>query len=268
MRKLLFPILALILALGLVVSIATPALAATTTLNPSAAGSATNLPRTGAATSNWQACQTSNGDTSYVSWGADETWTFMGIPGYDLYALPDPALTGTITSVIVYIEARAVPTTIQQASAQTVIRTHNTTYYGGTATTIGGGTTYTLTNSYATYSYTYSTNPNTTSTWTWAEVNDLQAGVALRRANTGGVGPSWESRCTHVWVDVNYTPGGGPTVDHFGLNDVALITAGNRAAYTVTRYDASNNPVTSGVNTVYLYTNSTGGKCQILRCCH
>jgi hypothetical protein len=49
----------------------------------------------------------------------------------------------------------------------------------------------------------------------------------------------------------------GP-IDHFGLNDVIEINAGTRAAYTVTRYDQFNNLVTSGAQTVYLYTSSTG----------
>jgi hypothetical protein len=45
----------------------------------------------------------------------------------------------------------------------------------------------------------------------------------------------------------------------FWLNSPADITAGgDMAAYTVTRYDQYNNLVTSGAQTVYLYTNSTG----------
>jgi len=170
----------------------------TTTLNPNASGAQTGLYR-GAGTSNWNACTTSDGDTSYVRWGGSN-WT------YDLYNLADPVSpTGTINSVTVYFEAMAVPAPTQP-SAQTVIRIGTTNYYGGTSTTIGVGTTLTLTTSYATYSNTYLTKPGGGS-WGWADINSLQAGVALRQATSGVQDPSRASHCTHVWVVVNYTSG-------------------------------------------------------------
>lgn len=46
----------------------------------------------------------------------------------------------------------------------------------------------------------------------------------------------------------------------FALNDPGDITAGTRAAYTVTRRDSYGNLVTSGTQTVYLYSDSTGNK--------
>jgi len=50
----------------------------------------------------------------------------------------------------------------------------------------------------------YPTNPQSGNEWTWLEVNNLQAGVGLRRA--AGTGGNKESRCTQVWVVVDYTP--------------------------------------------------------------
>ncbi|MBI2099385.1 hypothetical protein HYT45_03180 [Candidatus Uhrbacteria bacterium] len=49
-------------------------------------------------------------------------------------------------------------------------------------------------------------------------------------------------------------------VSQFVLNDPGNITAGLRAAYTVTRKDQYGNLASSGNTTVYLYTNSTGGQ--------
>jgi gliding motility-associated-like protein len=48
--------------------------------------------------------------------------------------------------------------------------------------------------------------------------------------------------------------------DAYSLNQPADITAGNRAAYTVTRKDAYNNLAVAGNETVYLSANNTGGK--------
>ncbi len=45
---------------------------------------------------------------------------------------------------------------------------------------------------------------------------------------------------------------------HFVLNDPGDTTAGTRLGYTVTRQDQFGNVVTSGTNTVYLYSDSSG----------
>ena len=103
---------------------------------------------------------------------------------------------GKINSVTVYINARSVSTPIQP-SAYTRIKTNNTAY---------DGTEQTLTTSYSSYNTAYTTNPQSGNEWTWAEINALQAGVGLRRAmGTGGLAGR-ESRCTQVWVVIDYTP--------------------------------------------------------------
>lgn len=63
--------------------------------------------------------------------------------------------------------------------------------------------------SYADYSTTYTTNPNG-GAWTWAQINSLQAGVSLLHEHWL---PDRESRCTWVWVVVDYTPYTPPTAD-------------------------------------------------------
>lgn len=162
--------------------------ALTVTVRPSDVGDATGLTVVGAAT-NWQAVDDdpSDDDTSYVaSDGNSDTYQ------EDLYNVSDiTSAPGKINSVTVYINAKAeqAPT---QASAYTIIKISGTTDYG---------TAQTLTVSYAQYSTPYTTNPSDGSEWTWADVNNLQAGVGLRRAK-----PGKESRCTQVWVVVDYTP--------------------------------------------------------------
>jgi hypothetical protein len=47
-------------------------------------------------------------------------------------------------------------------------------------------------------------------------------------------------------------------VAKFSLNDVVSVSAGQRAAYTVTRKDQYGNLVTSGTTTAYLYSSSSG----------
>lgn len=186
MKKVLFPILVLILALGL----ATPVSASPdeVILTPMAAGDSTDLVLEGA-TTNWEAADSDDADISYVWRGANTYAT-------DLYELDNVILTGTINSVTVYIKARAEDAP-EQASAKTAIKIGTTEDYG---------TAETLTTSYATYSTTYTTNPGTTLAWAWEDIDDLQAGVSLQRAKSppGDI----RSRATQVWVVVDYTPAG------------------------------------------------------------
>ena len=186
--------MALVMAMVLIMlSFPVPAAAATLTLRPSAAGDETNLtPNTGA---NWAAVDevTSDGDTTHVDSGATDD-----IYRTDLYNLADTTLSGkgTINSVTVYINAR-IGITPTQDSAYTRIKT-NAVAYDGTAEFV--------TTSYATYSTAYTTNPQSGVSWTWAEVNALQAGVALRRGASTGAEANRHTKCTQVWVVVDYTP--------------------------------------------------------------
>ncbi len=133
---------------------------------------------------------TSDDDTTYVSVGNTDTYLT------DLYNVADTTVSGKgkINSVTVYIHVRA-GNTPTQASAYTRIKTNGFAY---------DGTALTITTTYATYNTAYTTNPQSGNEWTWAEVNALQAGVALRRPTT--TGPNKWSRATQVWVVVDYTP--------------------------------------------------------------
>ena len=81
-------------------------------------------------------------------------------------------------------------------TAQIKIITHSTEYSGDIETLqeeVG----------YLTFSKVWTNNPNTEQPWTWDEINALQAGVALLSE-----GPNYQSRCTQLYVEVEYTPVG------------------------------------------------------------
>jgi hypothetical protein len=84
-----------------------------------------------------------------------------------------------------------------------------------------------------------------------ANLNDNTAEtVNLSLADSGGTGLNVSST-----QDVIFAAGG---VAQFTIDDPGDGIAGNRFSYTVTRKDQFGNLVTSGIDTVYLYTNSLG----------
>jgi len=180
------PLILLMLVLAFIM-LPSPVHADTLTLRPGSAGDEAVLtPNTGA---NYAAVDevSSDGDTTYVGTGNDNTWK------HDLYNLPDTTVSGKgkINSVTVHINVKGT-----QAANQTNVYTRtktNGTAYNGTAQQTGA--------SYTEYSTQYTTNPQSSNEWTWGEVNALQAGVGMRRPKAGK-----ESRCTQVWVVVDYTP--------------------------------------------------------------
>jgi len=166
------------------------AVADTATPRPGGAGDEANLDVFGA-TNNWEAVDevTSDDDTTYVYTTDKDVYTT------DLHNLDDVSLSGAINSVTVYIRSRSVDTPTQ-AGAYTWIKTNGVSYSGSEIT---------LTTSYADYSTVYADNPQTGSAWTWAEIDALQAGAGLRGSKTSGPELQRESRCTQVWVVIDYT---------------------------------------------------------------
>jgi len=77
----------------------------------------------------------------------------------------------------------------------------NDSYYYGNETN--------LTTSWALYNHTWTTNPATGLSWTWDDIDDLQAGVALKGDYKTGY-------CTQVYVEVNYS---GNQWLSFGVNN-------------------------------------------------
>jgi hypothetical protein len=202
MRKVIFPLLGLILALGLALPMAIPASASpdSMTLNPNGAGAHTALGVSfvpdpilvpPALRNNWGVNTLDDGDTSFVH-RSGAGWD------YDLYTLEDPATSvGTITKVTVYIKAKKQLTdAATQAGARTVIS-------DGTNVAYGSGVT--LTDSYTPYYTEYVSKPTEFGggDWDWTDISSLQAGVSLERSNSTG-SPN-RSQCTLVYVVVDYT---------------------------------------------------------------
>ena len=162
---------------------------ATQTLRPNGAGDETFL--TPSAGANWECVDEAShdSDTSHVS------TTGAGVTG-DLYAKSSNSIgTGdTINSVTVYMVARITSSgRLINGQARNVIKEN------GVKTT---ATAQSLTTSYVSYSTTYTTKPSNGSAWTKTDIDNLQIGVSLSAQST-------TSRCTQVYVVVDYTPSGG-----------------------------------------------------------
>jgi len=173
----------------------------TVTLRPNTAGEETNLTPIGA-TNNWECVDEdpSDGDITYVEGDG-------GIYETDLYNLDDTSLSGAIRSVTIYVNCKG---TKEGVGARTTIKTNGV---------VDDGTPETLTTGYVDYSTVYTTNPQSENPWTWDEINALQAGVGLQKPTGGAV-----SRCTQVWVDVEYFLTAISIVDKVADTAVGTIT--------------------------------------------
>ena len=152
-------------------------------LVPNAGGDRTNMPdQFPDSGEHWDKVITEDGDSSYIATDR-KGWN------KDLYNLPDHEGEGTIISVRVYMVSRAAsnPT---QASANVLIKTNGTIYEGEKET---------LTTGYTSYSHQWINNPKTGLAWTWQEIDELQAGVEMRRALK-----NVSTLCTFVYVMIDF----------------------------------------------------------------
>lgn len=130
----------------------------------------------------WQcvAEEDTDDDATYIC-GSDNSYR------RDAYALENPSTgSGTIDSVVVSVRCRGT------GGGQ---RIRTLLAIGGSAEYYGSPVNLSSTSYYDVYSTTYAANPATSSAWTWSDINNLQAGVSIRRP----------ARCTQVWVNVFYT---------------------------------------------------------------
>jgi hypothetical protein len=107
----------------------------------------------------------------------------------DTYALPAGAGVGEIDSVKVV--ARCYGISGNYNYAKTVLRTHSNFYEGAAQQ---------LSANWQNISTEYALNPYTNQPWTWAEVDALEAGVALKSSSSG----EFFAICTQVYVEVTY----------------------------------------------------------------
>jgi hypothetical protein len=124
--------------------------------------------------------------------GADGDWQTPFVYYVDTYNFADHSVgAGTINSVTIYFRAQA--NSAGEFGKPSLI-THSVLYYG-TEVEISSS-------DWVNYSTTWTTNPNTGLTWTWAEIDALEAGVALKTNVAGD-----RMYCTQVYVGIDYTLG-------------------------------------------------------------
>jgi hypothetical protein len=158
------------------------------TLRPNAAGDETSISgQLPSSTYHWDKVDdaTPDGDTTCVQ-------EYRATYYRDLYNLPAHSVgSGTINSITIYF-CIASADSAKHAYAKPSQKS-GTTVTDGTQQTQAGTT-------YSTKSQTYTTNPATGVAYTWDEIDALQIGVCLHGDS------NYYSRCTQVYVEVNYTP--------------------------------------------------------------
>ncbi len=161
---------------------------ATEILRPNGAGSGAAIPdQYPDSGEHWDKVDeaTPDEDATYVACG------YKGGYPRDLYALPQHTGVGSISSVTVYCRGKCSNTPTRD-SLRIYILTSGTEYYEAKTVTTG----------YAGYSKQWTASPYTGNSWTWDEIDALEAGVALR---SGDADNYWATRCTQVWVVVDYS---------------------------------------------------------------
>ena len=214
----------------------------TETLRPDGAGDETGIaeryPDTGE--ENWEDVDDANGhdgESTYVM--NNGGWQF------DLYSTANYTTgAGDINYVKVYMVARAIDP--DRAGAHVHIKTNGAEHDGPWEL---------LTQSYATYSYQWDNNPETTQAWTWDEIDALQIGLGLRGSKAGGAPPTRYTRCTQVYVEVNYTT---YTYNTLGtLTSTNLLSGESVVSIDSFDYNASAIPSGTGLKVQFSTDNTT-----------
>jgi hypothetical protein len=194
----------------------------------------------GAAT-HWQAVLTIDDDTSYIGNTAFARKE-------DLFTVTDTALnTGAvIDSVTVTMRI------INASTGRTALKTHGTTYYGGSKNPGGAWTTYTQV---------YATNPNTGLAWTLDEINDMEIGVNMESVGV-------QVNCTYVAATIGY---------HYNAVSTTLtgissgeydVTVSADTTHLILDIDGTTNStalngasVPDNANDIYLFENNSAAYC-------
>lgn len=191
-------------------------------LRPMANGSATQLESYPGSAANYECVdEAAVNDSDYVKWKGN-TWK------KDTYLLSNHAgETGTINHVKVYARcARTGNITGEGATsyAKITIQPGEGFYYSDQFKPP-----YTATPpfTYSNYSWIWTINPDTGNAWTWNDIDYLEAGISF-------IGQDGTSRCTHLYVEVNYNDPSTWIV--FGANNSV-----NNGTYHQTFSDASVN---------------------------
>ena len=181
--------------------------AATEILRPNAPGDVTNIesqyPSSGA---HWDKVDESTADTT--------TYVYSAVGSFrsDLYNLPNHTGSGTINFVKFYYRGRCKNVDTSGCTVCGYLKTNNDASSTGSCIQIA---------TWTTNSRQYDTNPVTGLAWTWAEIDALQIGGYI-----GGADDAHAAQLTQVYVEINYTPTGVPTVTNsIGASNVSTTSA-------------------------------------------
>jgi len=148
----------------------------------------------------------SDGTTSYIY--TSGTWQ------RDLYNIEDHSEgSGTINSVKVYTICSTDTYTHSQTDLKIVIKSGTGTGAPDTVDESAEKTISAVLLAWSSDDNTWNTNPATTAAWTWDEIDKLQIGLNLREPRDGRNNISF---CTQVYVEIDYTAGGGATEQAVG----------------------------------------------------
>lgn len=150
---------------------------------PSGVGAETNIPNVvPAGMAHWLACQSNDGDTSYV---------YIASGNYrDLYAISGTAGAGVINWIRPHIVCMGA------ASYAKAAYRFGGAAYEGIQNSLGAA--------YVDYDYgsNITTRPTDGNPWQWADIPNLQIGVHL----TYGTGAKDFDKCTYCYLVIDYTP--------------------------------------------------------------
>jgi len=165
------------------------------TLRPSAAGDECNIAlEIGAACPNhYQNVDEAEHDSATtVVWGqtANSVWK------RDLYNIDDSGVgAGTINFIKVYTYLTG-HSSSDQDSAKLAIKSGDV---------VAEGSGYMPGLGYTLYSHTWSENPDGDAAWTWEDIDALQVGISLRQGKNDAHSDYYQSKCTQIYVEVDYT---------------------------------------------------------------
>lgn len=159
----------------------------TLVLRPDGSGSNTDLSSGGSCSANWECVSEVSADDN-----GSRVETYSGSYHTDTYSVLDVGENAcTISAIRVY--GRCHKTTLIFSGHMRPAIVIGGTLYQGSSHSVG--------NSWTDYSEEWTTNPSTGLPWTWDDIDELEAGVSLQSDF-----PIFSTKCTQVWVEVDYGP--------------------------------------------------------------
>ncbi|MEM3586645.1 MAG: hypothetical protein QXO71_04910 [Candidatus Jordarchaeaceae archaeon] len=162
-------------------------------LRPNGRGDETQLYRYSSAgySDNWECVNSSDGDDSYVYWNGTE-WK------YDLYHITNPDFSKGV--VINWVKVGITVKTVRSSAS---LKGDAKILLFSISQPSFEYAFYNILTSYGNHSVLLEKSPETGDSWTSDELKNLQVGVGLKLRESPQANDM--IRCTHVWVEVNYT---------------------------------------------------------------